>query len=125
VAGVEFFKKAEAAAAVEARSRDALETFFLCVALGFQGRYARFKDRRPRWSAPGEVEPQLVAWGKGAFRLVRGPLEPFMAPGKDDRKNDPDSLPGRALLLRVSILTACTVLFAMAAMMLSDYLNAG
>jgi type VI secretion system protein ImpK len=118
VGGDAFFEKAKRA---RAESTDALETFFLCVALGFQGRYARDRARRPRWHDSGPVDPALLQWVGDAYRRVRPALEPFL-PRDDDEGGGPARLPGRALFLRVSVLTALTVLSTMIALILSEHL---
>jgi len=122
VAGDKFFAKAEAA---RAQSADALETFFLCVALGFQGRCAKNKERRPRWHGSGAVQPELREWGVDTFRRVREDLKRFLE--RDDAGIDagPGQLPGRRLLVRVSVGTAFTVLLTLAAWILNYYLTAG
>jgi type VI secretion system protein ImpK len=107
VAGDKFFTKAETA---RMQSRDALETFFLCVAMGFQGRFAVSKKPLPRWLGAGSVHPGLREWSKDAYRHVRENLTRLMP--RDDARTDGETmvLPGRRLLLRVSVLTAITVL---------------
>jgi type IV/VI secretion system ImpK/VasF family protein len=107
LAGDKFYAKAELA---RDRSRDAFETFFLCVALGFQGRFARDKALRPRWREGAQVHPELKEWGRQAYRIVRENLDRF-APRDDSAEGaGPGRLPGRALLLRVSILVCVTIL---------------
>jgi type VI secretion system protein ImpK len=112
VAGDKFFTKAEVA---RAQSRDALETFFVCVALGFQGRYATDKARRPRWRGSGMAHPQLREWATEAYRLIRETQERLFPREDADFDSDPAPLPGRTLLLRVSILISITVLSTLAA----------
>jgi type VI secretion system protein ImpK len=119
VAGDAFFARAEKAA--HSGSRDALETFFLCVALGFQGRCARDGVPRPRWSAGGPTDPELLRWGRDTFRAVREDLRGFL-PRDDGAEDVPGPLPGRTLLLRVSILSAVTVLATLAAWILTEHL---
>ena len=109
VAGHEFFVLAEQA---RARSRDALETFFLCLALGFQGRYARDGTH---------AHPELARFGVEAYRLVRPQLERFL-PDEEVGPGESVPLPGRKLLLRVSVLTAVTVLATLAGWILTVHL---
>ncbi len=119
VAGDKFFTKAEAA---RGQSRDALETFFLCVTLGFQGRFALERGMRPRWRGRGSVHPELLAWGKETYRIVRTDLDRFLP--RDDLQNDgePPVLPGHRLLLRASILIGITVVATIASWIASTYL---
>jgi hypothetical protein len=117
VAGDEFFAKAEAAVR---RSPDALEVFFHCVALGFQGRYARDKARRPRWQGGGPVHPELSEWVRETYGLVREGLREFL-PRDGADPGDLGPLPGRRLLLRVSLLTALTTLSTLTAWILVQH----
>jgi type VI secretion system protein ImpK len=107
VAGDKFFTKADAA---RMQSRDALETFFLCVALGFQGRFAGSKKPLPRWLGAGSVHSELREWSKDAYRDVRQNLTRFMPRDEAGADGETIVLPGRRLLVRVSVLTAITVL---------------
>jgi type VI secretion system protein ImpK len=111
VAGDEFFVLAEQA---RIQSRDALETFFLCLALGFQGRHA---------SGGTQVGSPLERLGAGTYRLVRPQLRRFL-PDEEGAGAPGESvpLPGTALLLRVSALTFVTVLASLAGWIMSVYL---
>jgi type VI secretion system protein ImpK len=118
VAGDEFFAKAEAA---RVRSLDALEVFFLCVALGFQGRYAQDEGRRPRRRGGSPVHPQLEDWARETYPLVRENLKEFLPRQGADTADDLGPLPGRTLLLRVSVLTALTTLSTLTAWILIQH----
>lgn len=107
VGGDEFFTKAERA---RAESRDALETFFLCVTLGFRGRHGVK-------GSDGVVGPRadawLIDWIDKSYALIYQPIAPFLPPDPPDPA--PGTLPGRALLLQSSVLTMITVLATLAA----------
>ncbi|MBX6313762.1 MAG: DotU family type IV/VI secretion system protein [Isosphaeraceae bacterium] len=109
--GEKFFDKAEEA---ERRAgTDPLEVFFLCVALGFQGKYAARRPELQRWAA--RVFGRIAA---GA-----SPPERFLPDDPDDATNAPlQPLPGKTVLLAVSVLTSVTVLVTLACFLLSVHL---
>jgi type VI secretion system protein ImpK len=102
VGGNDFFKKAERA---HTRSRDALETFFVCVMLGFRGCY-RGHDLKP-W-----VEETYQAIYHSAPSLAH-----------DSPADGPGALLGRTLLLRASVLAMITVLATLAALIATAHLD--
>jgi type VI secretion system protein ImpK len=87
---------------------DPLETFFLCVALGFRGRYV---DR------PKELE----LWAERAYnRIVAGShqTDKFMA--DDGDRNAPfQPLSGKSVLLATSLLVSATALATLACFVLA------
>ena len=112
LAGEEFYEKARQAETL-ARS-DALEVFFLCVALGFQGKYA---------NNPGEL--QLGGAGLRADRL-RQPVErpvPPRRPGATPNSRPLRPLPGKSILLGVSVLVSVTALVTLACFILAVHLT--
>jgi len=119
VAGSEFFARAKLA---KVQSRDALETFLLCTALGFRGMYARDDGQVVRNTANRRVDPELARIGLDYYQQVRPQIKPFWAEDPKGASETP-SLPGRTLLLRVSILTAVTVLTTLGVWILTEHLN--
>jgi type VI secretion system protein ImpK len=97
VGGERFFEEARRA---EARAgTDPLETFFLCVALGFRGRYAGDGPGLRAWAE--RVHARIVAGGS--------PDRPFPG-GSEDDPAPLRPLRGESALLASSVLVATTVL---------------
>jgi type VI secretion system protein ImpK len=101
-----FYEKAQEAEALA--STDPLEVYYLCVALGFRGRYVDSPAELRRWSE--RVYNRIVAGSQQPDKflpdesLERTPLRP---------------LPGPSILLAVSILVAITTLFTLACFVLA------
>jgi type VI secretion system protein ImpK len=87
---------------------DPLETFFLCVALGFRGRYA---DR------PKELE----GWAERVYnRIVAGSRQPDKFMADDSGRNAPlQPLAGKSVLLAASLLVSATALATLACFVLA------
>jgi type VI secretion system protein ImpK len=87
---------------------DPLETFFLCVALGFRGRYAD----RPR---------ELEGWAERVYnRIVAGSHQPDKFMADDAGRNEPlQPLAGRSVLLAASLLVSATALVTLACFVLA------
>jgi type VI secretion system protein ImpK len=87
---------------------DPLETFFLCVALGFRGRYV---DR------PKELE----AWAERVYnRIVAGSHQPDKFMADDAGPNAPlQPLSGKSVLLAASLLVSATALATLACFVLA------
>jgi type VI secretion system protein ImpK len=96
-----FFEKAAEAEALA--ETDPLETFYLCVALGFRGKHRDSPTELRRWGE--RVYNRIVAGGAQTDKFLpeeaaeRQPLRP---------------LPGKAILLAVSVLVSITALFTLA-----------
>ena len=110
--GEAFFERARGA---EALTRtDPLEVYFLCVALGFQGKYTYSR-------------PELRAWAEKAYARIAGASthpERFLP----DEPRDPDAgplrpLPGKSALLGVSVLVSITALVTLACFILAVHLT--
>jgi type VI secretion system protein ImpK len=101
-----FFEKAQEAEALA--NTDPLETYFLCVALGFRGRHADGQAELRRWAE--RVYNRVVAGGQQPDKFLpdeaieREPLRP---------------LPGHSILLAVSILVSFTALFTLVCFVLA------
>jgi type VI secretion system protein ImpK len=93
-----FFEKAQEAEALA--NTDPLETFFLCVALGFRGRFA-------------DNQPELRKWAERIYnRVVAGSQQPDkFLPDEAIEREPLGPLPGQSILLAVSILVSLTALF--------------
>ena len=87
---------------------DPLETFFLCVALGFRGRYV---DR------PKELE----LWAERVYnRTVAGSHQPDKFMADDSDRNAPlQPLSGKSVLLATSLLVSVTALATLACFVLA------
>jgi type VI secretion system protein ImpK len=87
---------------------DPLETFFLCVALGFRGRYV---DR------PKELE----VWAERVYnRIVAGSHQPDKFMADDSGRNAPlQPLAGKSVLLAASLLVSATALATLACFVLA------
>ena len=101
-----FFEKAHEAEALA--STDPLETYYLCVALGFRGRYADSQSELRKWSdrvynriAAGSQQPDKFLPDEGGESQ---PLRP---------------LPGQSILLAVSVLVAVSALVTLACFVLA------
>lgn len=112
LAGEEFFEKARQA---EGFTRtDALEVFFLCVALGFQGKYAVNPAELARWSA--RVYARVASASQPADRFL--PEDP-----RDGELGPLAPLPGKSMLLGVSVLVSVTALVTLACFLLAVHLT--
>ncbi len=110
--GEAFFEKARAAETLN--RTDPLEVFFLCVTLGFQGKYTYHRD-------------DLRAWAEHAYGRIAG-ANPHPERFLPDEPRDPDApplrpLPGKAALLNVSILVSITALVTLACFLLAFHLT--
>jgi type VI secretion system protein ImpK len=112
LAGEEFFEKARQA---EGLTRtDALEVYFLCVALGFQGKYAINPAELQRWA--GRVYERVASASQPSDRfLPEDPGEAQLGPLRP--------LPGKSVLLGVSILVSVTALVTLACFLLAVHLT--
>ena len=87
---------------------DPLETFFLCVALGFRGRYADHSKELRLWSE--RVYNRVVAGSHHPDKFLPddpGPREPLRP------------LPGKSILLAVSLIVALSVVTTLACFVLA------
>jgi type VI secretion system protein ImpK len=101
-----FFEKAHEAEALA--TTDPLETFFLCVALGFRGRYA-------------ESPAELRKWAERVYnRVVAGAQQPDKFLPDEPLDREPlRPLSGQAILLAVSVLVSVTALITLACFVLA------
>ncbi len=111
--GEAFFDRAREA---EALSRtDPLEVFFLCVALGFQGKYTFSR-------------PDLRKWAERAYgRIASGSKHPDRFLPEEPRDEVPTPLrplPGKSILLAVCVLVSVTTLVTLACFILAVHLTA-
>jgi type VI secretion system protein ImpK len=100
---VRFYEKA-----VEAEKRDStdpLETFFLCVALGFRGDLAALDEEIGRWAS--RVHERVTEGAKQPEQYIP---EPPDARDVDELR----PLSGRRLLFVVSLLTSLTAVVTLA-----------
>lgn len=108
VGGEKFYEKA--AEAERLSDTDPLEVFFLCVALGFQGKLA---------FSP----PELRRWVERVYgRLAGGSQHPERFLPDDDRGSGLDELgplPGQTRLLAASVLVSATALVTLAGFLLA------
>jgi type VI secretion system protein ImpK len=95
-----FYEKAQEAEALA--GTDPLETYYLCVALGFRGRYV---------DSPAE----LRKWADRVYnRIVSGGQQPDKFLPDEANVGEPlRPLPGPSILLAVSILVSITALFTL------------
>jgi type VI secretion system protein ImpK len=109
--GEEFYQKARDAALL-ART-DALEVFFLCVALGFQGKYTHNRADLQQWA------------GRTYARIASGLNHPdrFLADAARDDAGPLRPLPGSAVLLGVSLLVSASALVTLACFILASHLT--
>ncbi len=101
-----FFEKAHEAEALA--TTDPLETFYLCVALGFRGRYAESPAELRKWAE--RVYNRIVAGGQQPDKFL--PDEPL-----DREPLRP--LSGQVILLAVSVLVSLTALVTLACFVLA------
>jgi type VI secretion system protein ImpK len=96
-----FYEQAQVAERLA--SIDPLETFFLCMALGFRGRYV---DNRA----------ELQQWADRAYtRIVAANIQPDRFTPDEPLDREPlKPLPGKTILLWVSILVSLTALLTLA-----------
>ncbi len=106
--GEKFYDKSEEAERLA--GSDPLEVFYLCVALGFQGKYAFSR-------------PELRRWSEATFaRIAAGssPPEKFLPDDPRDAERDAlEPLPGTSILLSVSVLASASVLVTLACFLLA------
>lgn len=113
VGGDRFFEKAREGE--ELSNTDALETFYLCVALGFRGKYAFTPTELQNWSA------------RGYAKIVAGSKQPerFLPDDARDVEIEPlGPLPGKSILLAVSILVSISALVTLVCFLLAVHLSA-
>jgi len=107
-----FFEKARDAEMLA--DTDPLETFYLCVALGFRGKYV-------------DSVPEFHQWGERVYnRVVAGLKQPdrFLPDEPRDADRAPlQPLPGKTVLLAVSMLVSATVLVTLACFILAVHLT--
>ena len=101
-----FYEKAQEAETLA--GTDPLETFYLCVALGFRGRHA---------DSPAE----LRRWSERIYnRIVSGAQQPDKFLPDDAIEREPlRPLPGPSILLAVSVVVAVTSLLTLACFVLA------
>ena len=87
---------------------DPLETFFLCVALGFRGRYADNRKELRRWSE--RVYNRVVAGSHHPDKFL---------PDDPGRREPLRPLPGKSVLLAVSLLVSLSVVTTLACFVLA------
>src|SRR4051812_36824459 len=108
VGGEKFYEKAEESERLS--DTDPLEVFFLCVTLGFQGKLGFEKTQLRRWVE--RVYSRLAAANQAPDKFL-----------PDDENRDGlaplGPLPGKTLLLKVSILVSVTALATLAGFLLS------
>jgi type VI secretion system protein ImpK len=111
--GEKFYDKAREAETLP--RTDALEVFFLCVALGFQGKYTHNLFELQKWAERvyGRIasasQPPDRFLPEEAREFEPGPLQP---------------LPGKSVLLAVSVLVSATALVTLACFILAVHLTA-
>lgn len=95
-----FFEKAQEAEALA--GTDPLETYYLCVALGFRGRYV-------------DSQIELRGWAERIYnRIVSGSRQPEkFLPDETVEREPLHPLPGQSILLAVSVLVSVTALFTL------------
>lgn len=96
-----FFEKAQEAEGLA--NTDPLETFYLCVALGFRGRYM-------------EAQPELRKWAERVYnRIASGSRQPDkFLPDETTARTPLHPLPGQSILLAVSVLVSISALITLA-----------
>lgn len=106
--GEQFYDKAREAESLT--STDPLEVFYLCVALGFQGKY-------------GSNRLELQRWGERVYgRIASGSKPPERFLPDEARETEPiRPLPGKSVLLAVSILVSATALITLACFILATH----
>ncbi|MEO6810779.1 MAG: DotU family type IV/VI secretion system protein, partial [Isosphaeraceae bacterium] len=104
--GEQFYDKAREAESLT--STDPLEAFYLCVALGFQGKF-------------GSNRLELQRWGERVYgRIASGGKPPERFLPDESREVEPiQPLPGKTVLLTVSILVSATALITLACFILA------
>ena len=108
LAGEEFYERAREA---ETLARpDALEVYFLCVALGFQGKYTHNLRDLQKWTE------RLYT----RIATVNQPPDRFLPEDARDGEAGPlQPLPGKSILLTVSVLTSVTALVTLVCFLLA------
>jgi type VI secretion system protein ImpK len=101
-----FYEKAHEAEALA--TTDPLETFFLCVALGFRGRYVDSPTELRKWA--DRVYHRIAASGQQADKFLPDDLT-----GRERLK----PLPGQSILLAVSVMVSITALITLACFVLA------
>lgn len=87
---------------------DPLEIYYLCVALGFRGRYV-------------DSQAELRGWAERVYnRIVSGSRQPDkFLPDETIEREPLHPLPGQSILLATSVLVSLSVLFSIACFVLS------
>jgi type VI secretion system protein ImpK len=108
--GDKFYDRAEDA--MRLTGIDPLETFFLCVALGFQGKLAT-------------SQADLKLWAERAYARISSsaPASERYLPDEPRSGGGVRPLPGKALLLVVSILAAGTMVATLVGFLLTAHLT--
>ena len=101
-----FYEKAHEAEALA--TTDPLETFYLCVALGFRGRYVDSPVELRKWA--DRVYNRIAASSQQADKFLPDDLT-------DRERLKP--LPGQSILLAVSVMVSITALFTLACFVLA------
>jgi type VI secretion system protein ImpK len=101
-----FYEKAQEAETLA--GTDPLETFYLCVALGFRGRHVDSPAELRKWAE--RVYNRVLAGGRQSDKFL--PEEPI-------EREPLRPLPGPSMLLAVSILVSITALFTLACFVLA------
>lgn len=101
-----FFEKAHEAEVLA--NTDPLETYYLCVALGFRGKYV-------------ESQAELRAWAERIYnRIASSGLQPEKFLPDESLDREPLSpLPGQTILLAISVLVSITALLTLACFVLA------
>jgi type VI secretion system protein ImpK len=101
-----FYEKAHEAEALA--TTDPLETYFLCVALGFRGRYVDSPGDLRKWA--DRVYNRIAASGQQADKFLP----------EDPGDHEPlKPLPGQSILLAASVLVSVTALVTLACFVLA------
>jgi len=112
VGGERFYEKARECESLA--GTDPLETYFLCVALGFRGMYASNPADLRVWSARAYARIAAAATQPDRFL----PDEP-----RDDEPEPLSPLPGESVLLAISVLVSASTLLTLAGFLLAVHLS--
>ena len=107
-----FFEKAAEASTLA--GTDPLEVYYICVALGFRGKYAGQPEALQKWAE--RAYGRVVAGSSQPERFL--PDEP-----RDDERGPLAPLPGKSYLLAVSILVSITSLISLIGFLVAVELN--
>ena len=105
-AAVRFYEKA--AEAEKRDSTDPLETFFLCVALGFRGDLGSDAEEIARWAS--RVHERVIEGTKHPEQYIPGTA----GIRRSDKARCHSALPGARVLFAVSLLVAATAVVTLA-----------